>query len=197
MKGRHKLFLTLGGKSLFEHVYSTLSIQVKQTLLNFNDLHPELHTVGIPVINDLPNSDFVGPLAGLVSSLEWLEKQQPHIEWLLSIPSDTPFLPSNLLDRLSQTADQSKAIGCYCMYRNRKHFLTGLWHKSALTPIKEYLSGGQRSVKGLLNQIGAEFVAMDSCLEKQHNNKHLLFFNINTPEDLIKAQELFLGNNKG
>ncbi len=191
MQGTHKLFLKLGGETLFSLIHRTVSPQVKQTVLSFNDDHPELQGISTPVIKDFPSNTMEGPLAGIVSSLTWLDLQQSDAEWLLSIPGDTPILPSDLLQQLSHASAQAGSIACFSSYQNRKHFLTALWHRSVLPMLADYLNTRQRSAKGVLAKINACTTDIKHSNNTSEQNPSLLFFNINTPADLSQASQLY------
>src|SRR5262249_59313800 len=42
----------------------------------------------------------LGPLAGILAGMEWARRHHPHVGWILTAPSDVPFLPVDLTVRL-------------------------------------------------------------------------------------------------
>ena len=90
-------------KPLVQHVLERLSPQVGTILINANRHRAEYTQWGHAVIPDEDES-FSGPLAGMLASLGHC--QTP---WLISVPCDTPFFPSDLVERLLQEAQSTGA----------------------------------------------------------------------------------------
>ena len=53
---------------------------------------------------------YLGPLAGIHAAFNWLKINMPHIEWLVSVPGDTPFLPINSFYCLSLSAERTLCV---------------------------------------------------------------------------------------
>ena len=131
--------------------------------------------IGTMVIGDEPNVP--GPLGGLFAALKFA-REHGH-ELLLTVPADTPFLPSNLLVRLSGAiGDRGCALATS---GGQLHPVCGLWHASSLDRVDEYLSSGDRSLKSFAALIG--FQAVEWVAEPEDS-----FFNINAPADLAEAE---------
>lgn len=118
-----------------------------------------------------------GPLAGLLAALGFAAGFGR--EFVLTIPTDTPFLPSDLPDRLhSHIGDRSCALASS---GGHLHPVCGLWRTSAAGRIRDYLAGEGRSLKGFAALVG--FNAVEWALEPFDP-----FFNINTEGDLTEAE---------
>jgi len=190
MHGKNKVFLSLGSKTVFEHLFTRFSSHVKAFLLSFNGDHAALNTISIPVIRDrtiLPNSHAQGPLMGVASAMHWLEEQPIDYQWLFTMPGDTPFLPASLLRQLlcATKKNTGNAAAAYAWWCHRDHYLTALWHHSSRPVVEKYLKDGKRSVNGLLRELNA--IRVDIQAQEQEIETNLLFFNINTPEDYQQA----------
>ncbi len=81
----------------------TLTPQCDGIILNANGDPQRFALFGLPVVSDdIP--DFAGPLAGILAGLDWVAAHRPDIEWMVSVPGDCPFLPSDLVQRLHARA---------------------------------------------------------------------------------------------
>ena len=100
MGGAEKAFLTLGGKSLLQRVIGQVAPQVKALLVNANGDPARFDDFGLPVVADSCEGG-LGPLAGVLSGMEWARNEHPECDWLLRVPVDTPFQPGALLRRLA------------------------------------------------------------------------------------------------
>ncbi len=129
---------------------------------------------GCPVLDDGP---FVGegPLAGVLAGLDWAAGLGAAA--LLTVPGDSPFLPSDLDHRLAPPPSCAASAG-------RPHHLTALWPVTCRDALRRWLAvPGPRHVGRFAASIGmraAEF-PMLSCDP---------FFNVNTPDDLATARTL-------
>lgn len=131
-----------------------------------------------PVDAELIADDRVeGPLGGLIAGLKFANASGRAL--LLVIPSDMPFLPPDLLERLNG------AIGGYaCAIAasgGRAHPVCSLWRAAAFDRVPAYLATGRRSLRGLAEAAG--FVAVD-----WPGGAADPFFNINAAEDWADAQ---------
>lgn len=168
MGGREKAFLPVGGKPLIQHVIARIQPQVDSLAINANGDAERFHSFHLPVIADSISSGT--PLAGLEAALHWAAEQDA--EFLLSVPSDSPHLPPDLVARLNPYAPAIAASG------GQDHYLTGLW------PVRLYgrlaaaiKAEGLRAVKEFCTLVGARRVEWP-CEPRDP------FLNLNTPEDV-------------
>lgn len=176
MGGEEKAFLPLAGVSLIERVMSRIAPQVNEIIINANGAPDRFAGLKRTVIADV--LDLGTPLAGLHAALKHGEAH--GFEAVLTVPSDTPFLPLNLVKRLS---DAGAATGAaVAMSGGQVHHLTGLWSVAIATPLEAMLKDGKlRRVMDLSEVFAVETAewpvdAVDP------------FLNINTPEDLAAAE---------
>ena len=59
---------------------------------------------------------FAGPLAGVLTGLDWARTHAPGCRWVASVPCDAPFLPRDLVARLRAAAERSeeRRVGKEC-----------------------------------------------------------------------------------
>jgi molybdenum cofactor guanylyltransferase len=131
--------------------------------------------VNAPVITD--ERGIAGPLAGLAAALRFAA--QSGARFVLTIPADAPFLPSDLLDRLHcEIGHVSCALASS---GGQLHPACGLWRTSALDQVGTYIAGERRSLKGFAGVVGFREVAWPS-------EPFDPFFNINTADELAQAE---------
>lgn len=172
MRGQDKSLLALRGEALLTHVIRCLQPQVEALALNSNAAPDNFSAYGLPVIPDhLPG--YLGPLAGIHAGL----LQYPE-HYLVTVAVDLPFLPPDLVTRLRTGLDTKS-----CAYASdaERHALALLWHPGMATSVEDYLQRGGRSLKDFL-AVHGQPVRFD------HPQDRGLFCNLNTPEDLARAE---------
>ena len=178
MQGRDKALLAVQGETLLAHVIRRLRPQVNALALNSNAAPAIFATYGLPVIPDRL-AGFLGPLAGIHAGL----LQYPE-DYLVTVAVDLPFLPPDLVTRLRAGLGTKS-----CAYASdgKRHALALLWPAGMAASVEEYLQRGGRSLKDFLAAHGQP-VRFDRPQDRG------LFCNLNTPEDLARAErdaELF------
>lgn len=105
MGGGDKGLLRLGGVTLLGHVRARLAPQCAELAINANGDPARFSDYGLPVLADtLP--DYLGPLAGVLAGLEWAAEKGGDA--IVTAAADTPFLPHDLVVRLSDAAARKK-----------------------------------------------------------------------------------------
>lgn len=168
--GREKALVEIAGKPIIRWIADRLAPQVAVLAINVNGT--SLLRFGLPVIVDC-RTDIGTPLAGLHTALRWAREQ--GIAEVLTVPSDSPFIPLDLAERLGGKGAAVAASG------GREHFLTGRWPPTQLELLERALDGGLRRVQDWAGQCKAERVSWPTIPFDP-------FFNVNTPEDLAKAE---------
>src|SRR5919197_5324771 len=100
MGGVDKGLQLLHGRPMIAHVLARLAPQVDEIVINANQNLERYAAFGHRVVSDRI-SGFAGPLAGLHAGLEAIS--QPLA---LTVPCDSPFLPSDLVARLHAELDR-------------------------------------------------------------------------------------------
>ena len=126
MGGGDKALRRLGDRSLLEHVIDRVQPQVAALVLNANGDPARLAGFGLPVVPDsVP--DFAGPLAGILAGLDWAAAERPDCELVVSVPTDAPFLPRNLVVELLAGMDAAGADLACAVSGGQPHPVVGLW----------------------------------------------------------------------
>jgi molybdenum cofactor guanylyltransferase len=172
MLGQDKTLLELQGDTLLAHVIRCLRPQVDALALNSNAEPDTFADYDLPVVPDhLPG--FLGPLAGIHAGL----LQYPD-DYLVTVAVDLPFLPHDLVVRLYAGLGTKP-----CAYASdiERHALALLWRPGTAAIVETFLLRGGRSLKDFL-AIHGQAVRFDQPRDRG------LFCNINTPEDLARAE---------
>lgn len=186
MGGADKAFLPLAGKPLLAHVVARLVPQVSDIVISANGDLARFTSFGLPVIAD-SLGEFVGPLAGLLAGLEWFAKNRPDISYVVSVPTDTPFLPADLVARfLAARFDAGKPL--VARSESGVHPVIGLWPVEMAQDLRKALNEGVRKV-GAWTELQSA-IEVTFPLEEVGGKPLDSFFNINRPEDLAKAEAL-------
>ena len=182
--GQPKALNILGDMSLIEHVIGRLSPQVEAMALSVERRNPLFNTFSLEQIED-PKPGAQGPLPALLATLKWL-RQEDQFEWVQLAPCDTPFIPKDLVGRLSLYAAAQEAQGCLPSFRGVLHPTCGLWHVSLVDVIEKAVDDGLRGFKQFLE------VKPVSIMEwpESYSDAPDPFFNINTPAHLRRAEKL-------
>ncbi len=184
MGGASKATLDLGGVRLINRAIFAAQTQCQAVAINLHDKTPEAQApfipLGLPLLADaLPGH--AGPLAGVLAGLDYAEEK--GFDGPLSLPCDCPFLPDDLAARLYEAAQKS-ASGLACAASGgRTHHVVALWP----THLREKLR--RALVDEDLRKVG-QFQQRIGCAQVEWLFRARdPFFNVNTPEDLLQAQE--------
>lgn len=122
MGGGDKPLRLVGGRPLLDRVIERLRPQVAALVLNANGDPARFAAYGLPVVADsVP--DFAGPLAGILAGLDWTAEHRPDCPLIVSVATDAPFLPTDLVARM---AAEEADLACAAS-GGQAHPVIGLW----------------------------------------------------------------------
>src|SRR6266487_6909042 len=126
MGGGDKARIRIGGETILERVLARLKPQCAAVILNANGDPARFADTALPVVADsVP--EFAGPLAGILAGLDWAAAHVPAITDVASVPGDCPFLPRDLVTRLS-AARRVAGLPLACARSGEwRHPVVGLW----------------------------------------------------------------------
>lgn len=183
MGGGDKALRPLGGASMLERVIERLRPQVAALVLNANGDAARFANFGLPVVADsVP--DFAGPLAGVLAGLDWSAAHRPDCPFIVSVATDAPFLPTNLVARLAAELEAAEADLACAASAGRAHPVFGLWPVRLRDDLRRAVrEEGIRKVD--------EWTARHKLVTVPFLDAPVdPFFNANRPEDLILAAAL-------
>lgn len=177
--GREKAFVTLNGVPLIEHVLQRLVDLGEETLIVTNDPRAFSH-LGVRTVPD--TTPGTGALVGLYSAL--IAAQGDNV---LVVACDMPFLSRALLVHQLRLANQADVIVPF--HRNQYEPLHAVYNRQACVPaIKDSLQAGEQRLVSFYPQL--RILKVEEPTLVQLDPSGLGFFNINTPQDLARAERL-------
>lgn len=178
MGGGDKCLLPLGGAPMLERIIARLAPQVDALALNANGDAARFAPYGLPVVADSVEG-FAGPLAGVLAGLDWAAGEG-HAA-IVTAAGDTPFFPRDLTERLCAAAEGMTHPLALAASPGGRQPTFGHWPVALRDDLRAALEDGLRKVVLWTDRHGgrmAEFPDDDA------------FFNVNTPEDMAKAEAL-------
>ena len=179
MGGGDKGLLALGGSTVMGQAIARLAPQVDGMALSANG-DPSRFDLGLPVIPDT-EPDRPGPLAGVLAGLDWAAGQ--GADRIVTAAADTPFLPADLVERLTAAADAASAPIALAATaegdRTVRHPTFGLWPVALREDLRAALRSGTRKVVLWTDRHGAATALFPDPGA---------FFNVNTLEEYEEAR---------
>jgi molybdopterin-guanine dinucleotide biosynthesis protein A len=185
MGGGDKPMKTVAGRTILDRVVARLSPQCDGLVVNANGDPARFAFLGRPVVaDDVPG--FAGPLAGILAALDWAAANRPGIDWVVSVATDSPFLPRDLVARL-HAARSAQAVPLACAQSGEQtHPVIGLWRVDLRTDLRHALV--------------VEDIRKIDRWTARHGAAHAVwpaepfdpFFNANTPDDIAEAEAIAL-----
>jgi molybdopterin-guanine dinucleotide biosynthesis protein A len=183
MGGGDKALRLLGGIPLIDRVIERLQPQVDALVLNANGDPNRFARFGLPVVSDsIPG--FAGPLAGLLAGLEWASAQRPDCPYVASVATDAPFLPADLVARLTAELEAARADLACAASRGRAHPVFGLWPVRLREDLRHALV--EEGIRKVDLWTARHRLVTVSFADQPVDP----FFNANRPEDLAAAAAL-------
>ena len=175
--GQEKAFTLIRGQSLLDRIVACLDPQAEEVVLNANGDPSRFAPLQLTVVADV-RGGICTPLAGLLTALA--HAAEKGCDAVLTVPSDTPFLPADLASRLAAASNES-AIAASA---GQPHYLTGLWRISLLPMLQRALEERQTPrLQDWVQLCHAQVVEWPS-------QPYDPFFNVNTPEELAEAERI-------
>ena len=179
--GIDKTLMMLDGAPLLSSILQRLRPQLGTIALSANGDPLRFASFGLDVLAD--RRPGIGPLAGLSRGLDWAAGQ--GADALLTVPGDTPFIPGDLLARLSPAPAVAVSGG-------RRHHLVATWPVAWRPALAAYLDGlavdaprrafGARAFADTRSPAMREAVFATEPVDP--------FFNVNTPPDRLAAERM-------
>jgi molybdopterin-guanine dinucleotide biosynthesis protein A len=171
MGGVDKGLVLLRGKPMVAWVLGRLAPQVSEIIVNANQNLDSYAAFGHRVVSDAIGG-FAGQLAGLHAGLS-----QANHPLVVTVPCDSPFLPLDLVARLSQALGANDLA--VAKTGDQPHPVFSLVRRSVLDHLAAFLRSGGR-------KIDAWYATLE-VIEVPFDDQPLAFRNINTREELNDA----------
>ena len=115
--------------------------------------------------------------------MKWAKNKNKDYRWIASFPSDTPFFKKEILNNFIAKINEKESELFFIKSNEKRHNIFGLWSIDLVDRLEKDLEKGSRKVENWANNIGVKIVNMSF-------KKSDPFFNVNTKEDLEKAEKL-------
>jgi molybdopterin-guanine dinucleotide biosynthesis protein A len=190
MGGGDKTLKPIGGKPILSIIIERLRPQVDGLVLNANGDLTRFGAFGLQVVADT-TEDQAGPLAGILSGMRWAQQAMPEARFLVSVAGDTPFFPADLVARLAEGCGHDEKTIALAASAGGVHPVFGLWPIALADDLERFLANGEsRKILTFADQyfrLNVPFEHLSAGEEEVDP-----FFNINTPEDADRANQVAL-----
>ena len=170
MGGVDKGLLPFRGRTMVEWVLDRIEPQVAEVLISANQNLDRYLAFGHPVLADRITG-FAGPLAGLHAGLCLARS-----ELVAVVPCDSPFLPADLVQRMTDSLERAEADVAVARTSAGRHPVFCLCRAFLLGHLTQFLEAGGRKVDAWYASLKLTEVAFD--------DRATGFLNINTLEQL-------------
>ena len=174
--GRRKADAVLGGKTLLERAVGRAREEFDEVLISGP---PSLALPGVPAVAD--GQADAGPLAGILAGLS-----AARASAVIILPCDSPFVPAAFLRGLAGLAGRADAV--VPQINGLWEPLHALYSRACIEPVARLIAAGERKISRLYDEVATLAVGHEMLAE--WDPEGLAFFNINTPEELRRAEEL-------
>ena len=178
--GRDKALLPLGGIPLIEHVLRRTAGLAEDVLITTNR-PTNLAYLGVRLVLD--REPGAGALPGLLTALE-----AAHGETVLLLACDVPFVCRPLLEHLLSLAHEAQVVVPH--WNGNLEPLHAVYSRSCANAVRAAIRAGQQRVIDILPRVTQRVV--DEAAIAQFDPDGWSFFNINTPQDLARAERFLI-----
>jgi molybdopterin-guanine dinucleotide biosynthesis protein A len=178
--GADKALAQLGGHSMLSHIVACAAPQVDELLVSRNE-RAGVDADCILLRDQYPGE---GPLAGLLAALAYADTHR--FSHVASFPCDTPFFPEDIVTRLAGGLTSPSPGFCVARRNGSEQHAFAVWTADCLRPLEAAFAGGLRSLKGCAAILAKADVDFHESGNGPGNDP---FFNINSPEDLVIAEQ--------
>ena len=179
--GGDKFIAELKGEPLVDRVIERVRSQTRQLIISTNIEIPHLTKFKLPIVADAVQGQ-AGPLAGILAGMEWTRDYTTDYEWIVSFPTDAPFVPLDcVVKMLKQAVSDNAEIVCAAS-GGRTHPVCALWRVDLAENLR------QAMVKEDMRKIDLWTARHRLSVLEFPDQPFDPFFNINRPEDLAQAE---------
>ncbi|WNJ99163.1 molybdenum cofactor guanylyltransferase MobA [Thalassospiraceae bacterium LMO-JJ14] len=183
MGGGDKPMRALGGKPILDRVIDRVKPQVHHLILNANGDPARFQQYGLPVVADVIEGH-QGPLAGILTALDWAAENVPEADYVVSFATDAPFLPHDLVARLMAPVSAGQTPLSCAISGDRTHPVFAVWPVALRDELRRAMIDEEmRKIDLWTDRIGITHVPFETEPVDP-------FFNVNRPENLEEAERL-------
>ena len=180
MGGGDKCLRMFGGETLLARTIRCLRPQVGPLLLNANGDPSRFKDYDLSVVGDVIDGQ-AGPLAGVLTGMEWARENVPDADYVVTVPTDIPFLPKDLVARLASALVEADADIACVSSGGRDHPVPALWRVGLAPKLRIDMT------KNDARKVDAWTATQKLTRAEWPPDPVDPFFNVNREEDLARA----------
>ena len=181
MGGGDKNLMMLAGKPVLRHVLDRVDFADRPLMINANGDPARYAAFGLPVCADVIDG-YAGPLAGILTGLEWVAANHSDCSHMVSLATDAPFLPVNLIAVLESAIGDGAEIA-QAMSLQRRHPVFAIWPVAIAGALRDaVIDEGVRKID--------DFTACYHCVTVEFAGTPDPFMNLNRPDDFDLATQI-------
>lgn len=181
MGGGDKNLMMLAGKPVLRHVLDRVDFANRPLMINANGDPARYAAFGLPVCADVIDG-YAGPLAGILTGLEWVAANHSDCSHMVSLATDAPFLPVNLIAVLESAIGDGAEIA-QAMSLHRRHPVFAIWPVAIAGALRDaVIDEGVRKID--------DFTARYHCVTVEFAGTPDPFMNLNQPDDFDLATQI-------
>lgn len=181
MGGGDKNLMMLAGKPVLRHVLDRVDFADRPLMINANGDPARYAAFGLPVCADVIDG-YAGPLAGILTGLEWVAANHSDCSHMVSLATDAPFLPVNLIAVLESEIGDGAEIA-QAMSLHRRHPVFAIWPVAIAGALRDaVIDEGVRKID--------DFTARYHCVTVEFAGTPDPFMNLNRPDDFDLATQI-------
>lgn len=181
MGGGDKNLMMLAGKPVLRHVLDRVDFADRPLMINANGDPARYAAFGLPVCADVIDG-YAGPLAGILTGLEWVAANHSDCSHMVSVATDAPFLPVNLIAVLESAIGDGAEIA-QAMSLHRRHPVFAIWPVAIAGALRDaVIDEGVRKID--------DFTARYHCVTVEFAGTPDPFMNLNRPDDFDLATQI-------
>ena len=170
--GSPKAFARIGNSYFYERAVESLIPYCEEVIIVARPEQMDAYPAQLEVILDVPEVAGFGPLAGILSAMEFVEADRYVV-----LPCDMPYVNGSvigqLLARHNEDVTAITAAGKY-------HPLVSVWDRKLKSSLRKALENDQFSVMKLLEELDVTWING----RKLTNHEQSVFRNVNTSTDV-------------
>lgn len=181
MGGGDKNLMMLAGKPVLRHVLDRVDFADRPLMINANGDPARYAAFCLPVCADVIDGH-AGPLAGILTGLEWVAANHSDCSHMVSLATDAPFLPVNLIAVLESAIGDGAEIA-QAMSLHRRHPVFAIWPVAIAGALRDaVIDEGVRKID--------DFTARYHCVTVEFAGTPDPFMNLNRPDDFDLATQI-------
>ncbi len=183
MGGGDKMLRRIGGETILARVIARMTPQTSRLILNANGDPDRFAEFGLPVVADSV-AGHAGPLAGVLTGMEWAAANATNCPWVLTVPTDAPFLPEDLAARMLAAVESAGAEMACAASGGRAHPVCGLWPARLAAELRQAMTEAD------IRKVDVWTARYRLIAVNWPTDPIDPFFNANRPDDIAEAERL-------